>query len=280
MGSRAHGRFGMSVCARVRARACVGGPTSVLRDVPSLTITITPRVCVYVMPRAQSMDADPVAFAITSDQGAAVVGRVLLRCVGRTSRGGWSFALVGAPIESMLTAAGDAWVEFVFVECDGLVFVFVAPEGMDRAACAWSTVGNGTVGCWMHSGGVDVNGAWVRHIPDWGTPMAPGESVRVRYVAATRMVSVVWRGRAYDLAALPATADIAHMRFGVALPYGNSMRVTGASAGARRKCIRCRMCSCLWWSFLHVIHAARIFACARNAAHYLVPHVRFVVAPV
>ena len=40
--------------------------------------------------------------------------------------------------------------------------------------------------------------------------MAPGESVRVRYVAATRMVSVVWRGRAYDLAALPATADIEH----------------------------------------------------------------------
>ena len=62
--------------------------------------------------------------------------------------------------------------------------------------------------------------------------MAPGESVRVRYVAATRMVSVVVRGRSYDLAALPATADIAHMRFGVALYPGNSMRITGASAGA------------------------------------------------
>ena len=71
--------------------------------------------------------------------------------------------------------------------------------------------------------------------------MSPGESVRVRYVAATRMVSVVRRGRAYDVAALPATSDIAHMRFGVALPYGNSMRVTGASAGACRKCFRCRM---------------------------------------
>ena len=47
--------------------------------------------------------------------------------------------------------------------------------------------------------------------------MAPGESVRVRYVAATRMVSVVWRGWSYDMAALPAMADIAHMRFGVAL---------------------------------------------------------------
>ena len=62
--------------------------------------------------------------------------------------------------------------------------------------------------------------------------MAPGESVRVRYVASTRMVSVVWRGRAYDLAALPATADIAHTRFGVALYQGNSIRITGASAGA------------------------------------------------
>ena len=62
--------------------------------------------------------------------------------------------------------------------------------------------------------------------------MAPGESVRVRYVAATRMVSVVWRGRAYDLAALPAMADSARMRFGVALGRGNSIRITGASAGA------------------------------------------------
>ena len=61
------------------------------------------------------------------------------------------------------------------------------------------------------------------------------EIVRVRYAAATRMVSVVRRGRSYDLAALPATADIAHMRFGVALvalSRGESMRVTGASAGA------------------------------------------------
>jgi hypothetical protein len=91
----------------------------------------------------------------------------------------------------------------------------------------------------MYNGDVWVNGALVRaSTPDWGAPMAPGESVRVRYVAATRMVTVVSRGRAYDLAALPATADIAHMRFGVALSRalilsrGNSMRVAGASAGA------------------------------------------------
>ena len=73
--------------------------------------------------------------------------------------------------------------------------------------------------------------------------MAPGESVRVRYVASTRMGSVVSRGRAYDLAALPATADTAHMRFGVALHPGNSMRVTGASAGA--SCARGLCCAAL-----------------------------------
>ena len=194
-----------------------------------------------------------MAFIITSDQGAAVEGRVLVRFVGYTSRGNIAWALVGAPIEYMLTAAGDAWAEFVHVEGNGFVAVFIAPEGMDRAAGAVSTAGSGTVACWMHSGGVCVNGAVVRRIPDWGALMAPGESVRVRYVAATRMVSVVWRGRAYDLAELPATADIARMRFGVALVDGNSMRVTGASAGAScaqagcvvRPCGLASRCSCL-----------------------------------
>jgi hypothetical protein len=230
--------------------ACVGGPTSVVRDVLSLT----PRVCVCVLPGAQSMAADPVAFTVTSDQGAAVEGGVLVLCVGRTSRGVWPWALVGAPIESMLTAAGDAWAEFVLVEVCGDVFVFVAPEGLDIAACAVWTAGSGTVACGMYYGAVSVNGALVRDsTPDWGARMAPGESVRVRYVAATRMVSVVWRGRSYDLAALPATADIAHMRFGVALGWGNSMRVTGASAGAScaqagcvaRACGLASRCSCM-----------------------------------
>ena len=203
------------------------------------------------------MAADPVAFTVTSDRGAAVEGRVLVRVVGRTSRGNIAWALVGAPIDSMLTAAGDAWAEFVHVEGYGRVYVFVAPEGMDRAASAWSTAGSGTVACGMYYGRVCVNGARVRGVtPDWGTRMAPGESVRVRYVAATRMVSVVWRGRSYDLSALPATADIAHMRFGVALYPGNSMRVTGASAGALcaqagcvvRPCVLYSRCSWLFRS--------------------------------
>ena len=215
--------------------------------------------------RAQSMSADPVAFTMTSDVGAAVKGRVLVRGVGGTSRWLRPWALVGAPIESMLTAAGDAWAEFVLVEGNGGVYVLVAPEALDRAASAVGMAGSGTVAYWMYYGAVSVNGARVRDsTPDWGARMAPGESVRVRYVAATRIVSVVWRVRAYDLAALPATADIARMRFGVALVDGYSMRVTGASAGARRKCIRCRMCFWLLWSFHQVIHAARVFACART----------------
>ena len=176
------------------------------------------------------MAADPMAFTVTSDLGAAVKGRVLVRGVGGTSRGKIPWALVGAPIESMLTAAGDAWAEYVLVEGDGWVYALGAPEGLDRAASAVLTAGNGTVYCGLYYGAVWVNGACVRDsTPDWGAGMAPGESVRVRYVAATRMVSVVWRGRSHDLASLPATAD---MRFGVALWRGNSVRVTGASAGA------------------------------------------------
>ena len=155
----------------------------------------------------------------------------------------------------MLTAAGEAWAEFVLVEGDGDVFVLVAPVGMDRAASAVWTAGSGTVACGMYYGAVWVNGARVRgSTPDWGARMAPGESVRVRYVAATRMVSVVWRGRLYDLGALPTTADIAHVRFGVALwNSSNSMVVTGASAGAlcaqagcvARPCGLASRCSCL-----------------------------------
>ena len=233
MGSRALGRLCMFTCARVRARACVGGNTSVVRDVLTLTLTLTPRVCVCVLPRAQSMNADPMAFIITSDEGAAVEGRVLVRGVGGTSRRQIPWALVGARIESMLTAAGDAWSEFEHVEGNGDVYVFVAPEGLDTAASLLSTAGNGAMACWMYAGAVYFGARVFLSTPDWGARIAPGESVRVRYVAATRMVCVVWRGRAHDLAALPATSDIAHMRFGVALGFGNSMRVTGASAGAR-----------------------------------------------
>ncbi len=51
------------------------------------------------------------------------------------------------------------------------------------------------------------------------------------------MVSVALRGQAYDLAALPATSDIAHMRFGVALHRSNVIRLMGVSS---RECVDCR----------------------------------------
>ena len=101
--------------------------------------------------------------------------------------------------------------------------------------------------CSMYDGAVWIKGAVMRGGPPiWGTPMSPGESVRVRYVAATRMVSVVWRGRSYDLAVLPATADIAHMRFGS--PCGSTtrcasrarLRVRAASASG----VACDVCHC------------------------------------
>ncbi len=217
-------------------------------------LTLPSRAIVRVPARRKSMAADPAAFAMTSDVGAAVEGRVLVRWVSYTSRGYTPWALVGAPIESMLTATGDAWADFLHVGGNGEVFALVAPEGMDRAACAVLTAGSGTVACSVCDGKVWVNGAQAgESISDWGADMSPGESVRLRFVAATRMVSVEWRGRAYDLVALSATSHIAQMRFGVALTPGNSMRVTGASAGA----LRCHdyTCTCIPYMFLTTVLA-------------------------
>ena len=207
--------------------ACVRVPAGCAAHVPCRLPPVRVRV--------QSNSADPMSFTGTSSQGAAVSveGRVVWH-VSYTPRGAWPWALVGATIESMITAAGDAWSEFVHVRGSGAVAVFVAPEGMDGTASAYLTTGNGAVACGMVHGRVFVSGAVARNsTPNWPgeSLMAPGESVRIRYVAATRMVSVVYRGRSYDLAALPATADIAHMRFGVALGGTNSMRVVGASIG-------------------------------------------------
>jgi hypothetical protein len=53
--------------------------------------------------------------------------------------------------------------------------------------------------------------------------MTVGERVRLVYMAATRMLSVILHGVSIELVALPAHHDIAATRFGV----------TGASAGAQ-----------------------------------------------
>ena len=98
--------------------------------------------------------------------------------------------------------------------------------------------------CRMVNGAVWGDWSLVRDsTPDWGGRMARGESVRVRCVAATRMVSVVWRGREYELAALPATwGDLTRYRFGVVLSSTNTMRLTGASAAAGASCARACVC--------------------------------------
>ena len=81
----------------------------------------------------------------------------------------------------------------------------------------------------MNNGGVllarRLVGARVQ--PRLGGPMAPGERLRVRYVHAMRMVSVVRRGVSYELGAL--LAGRSHTRFGVAVTASNAMRITGAS---------------------------------------------------
>jgi hypothetical protein len=151
-----------------------------------------------------------------------------------TRRGGTTdpWALVGAPIKSMITASGDAWSDFVLVEGDGDVSLIIAPEGSIRANNVVEAFGWHTVVCRMINGAVIVNSIEKRSsTPDWVSRMALSESVRVIYVAATRMVRIVRHGQAYDLAPLPEYADIARMRFGVVLNRGNSMRVTGMSAG-------------------------------------------------
>jgi hypothetical protein len=163
-----------------------------------------------------------------ASEGAEADGCVV-RFESMTPHGCNPSARVGAPIGAMLTAAGDAWAAFVLVEGNGDVLVTASTEGSDSGAPP-----DGEVACSMSHGGVILNGAWaVENFPDWGPPMAPGESVRVRYVAATRMIAVAWRGRWYAMCELPATADIAHTRFGVILSADNSIRLTGAStAGA------------------------------------------------
>ena len=109
---RALVRVLLCVCVRIFVVILRAGPCALLTPpLPSFwdawCAADLARVCSSA--RAQSMAADPVAFTITSDQGAAVEVRVLVRWLGHTYRGLRSWALVGAPIESMLTAAGDAW---------------------------------------------------------------------------------------------------------------------------------------------------------------------------
>ena len=129
-----------------------------------------------------------------------------------------------------VSASGAAYADFVLEAGDGNVCVVVAPNSMDPTMGAGAGEEGLAVCVWMADGLVCVDRAVVRRAtPGGGTPMAPGETVRVRYVAATRMVSVGWRGMDFELAALPTTWDAAHYRFGVILDNGTTMRLTGTS---------------------------------------------------
>ncbi len=144
-----------------------------------------------------------------------------------TADRGYPWALVSHPLSAMTSAEGAAYADFLFEAGDGDVGVLIAPDDMDPMAGA-GAVGGQIAFCGMRDGWLWLDGSTVRgETPGWGAAIAPGETVRVRYVAATRMVSIVWRGREYDLAPIPW--DLSHHRLGVRGRVHNRMRLTGAS---------------------------------------------------
>ena len=181
-------------------------------------------------PHSQVMSERGMKFTIAST--GAVSEGVTVRYVSATPDGLMPWALFGMSIADMLTPAGIAWIEFVLAEGGGGVFPLVAPVTLDTAAGVWTVERHG-VSCRMADGGVYLDHEFVRESTDrWGAGMAAGERVRLVYVDATRMVSVVWRGASIDLVVLPAAHNIAVTRFGIALDIDNVVRITGASAGA------------------------------------------------
>ncbi len=159
------------------------------------------------------------------------------------------WALMSVPIASLLSAGGDAFVDFTLKKAaeDRKVALLVAPDTMDTARGAPPDAGGCVLRAFMNSAGfVALDGAEVRRNMWFGEePLARGETVRLRYVAATRMVSVVWRAREYELASLPAVYDLAHYRFGVQ-GVGATVRIlAGSAAGARRP--PCCVCADSWY---------------------------------
>ena len=199
--------------------------------------------------RAQGMSDHAMNFTIAGT-GAVVDGAVVRHGPSWTDDG-LAWALFGMPIAAMLSPSGDAWIELVLVGGDGFVALLVAPETMNSDSGAWE--GAHGVKCYATDGWVRADGRTVRDSTDgWGARMAVGESVRIVYLEATRMVSVMWRGAPIDLVALPAAHSIAVTRFGVDLDRGNAVRITGSSAGTRRarcavvvrRALPCSACAC------------------------------------
>ena len=173
----------------------------------------------------------------------------MLRCASRTPDGFPPWALFGVPIAAMLTPAGIAWIEFVLDKGND-VFLLVAPETLDRSKGVWGTQRHGVL-CRMWNGCVFLDRDSVRGRSAGWIRLFVRERVRLVYVAATRMVSVVRRGVSVDVVALPAAHDIAATRFGIALDDVNVARITCSSAGACvRACLRrvhelWVLCSCV-----------------------------------
>ena len=199
-----------------------------------------------------------IKFAIAST--GAVLEGATVRHGSRMPGGQEPWALFGMPIAAMLTRAGIAWIEFVLEEGDGYVYLLVAHETLDKSAGVLAARVHGVV-CDLSNGGVRLDGATLRwSTAGWGARwrMSAGERVRLVYVDATRMVRVIWRGISTDLVALPAAHDNESMRFGVSVATGNTVRVTGASAGAwARAQVVCRAAAACfrgWRQRLRSVH--------------------------
>lgn len=155
-----------------------------------------------------------------------------MKYVHRTADNLWPWALVPWPLTVLLSAWGDAYVEFELEEGDGECDLIVAYDAMDK-----------TIGphmdptfpgpyaplllCRMSNGKYELARAGGDFTP-WRS-MEKGDIVRVRFVAATRMVSVVWDGEEHRIGALPTKWNAANYRFGVILGEGNTMRLVGSS---------------------------------------------------
>jgi hypothetical protein len=93
-------------------------------------------------------------FAIISEEGAFVEGLVFVRHAHKTTGGFDAFALIGAPVGSMLTAAGVAWARFEHVEGAGDFYVCTEREarsqrkGMELLGAGYSTAAFGPMDPW------------------------------------------------------------------------------------------------------------------------------------
>ena len=185
------------------------------------------------------MARDATAFSVTS-VGARAAGRDV-KFVSPTPDGKYPWALIADTLPPMVTPGGTAWAEFELGEGDGDLRLLVARDSMNTGRGAKADDARSGVQV-DFLGGVVLDGDILR----WCTPgfeggaMAAGEVVRIEYVAATRMVRVVWRGATADICALPAHHAINQMRFGLAGQPGNTLRLAGASAesGAGGACVR------------------------------------------